>query len=223
MNQLIKPMGFNVQTAVNGEEALQKIKQGQFKLIFLDLKMPGLNGMEVLSRIKDEYPDIRTVIITAHGNIESAVEAMKLGAADFIQKPFTPHEIRELIEQILERETLDKEKSLDSDALIELAKLNISERNFDKASQAVRRSIALAPEKPESYNLLGALLEIKGQWLDSQKFYRAALDIDPTFKPALTNLERTTSLKKFGNIDLGSPGNEKKDKPRGDNEASYEK
>lgn len=73
LSQSLEPMGIPVQTAVNGEEALQKLREGRFGLVFLDLKMPGMDGMDVLLRIKDEWPRVR-VIITAHGTIESGVE-----------------------------------------------------------------------------------------------------------------------------------------------------
>jgi lipoprotein NlpI len=68
----------------------------------------------------------------------------------------------------------------------------------------VRKAIAADPAKAEAYNLLGALLEIKGDAVEAQKFYRAALDIDPTFKPAHANLDRITSWHKFGPIDIGT-------------------
>ena len=87
--------------------------------------------------------------------------------------------------------------------MIELTKRHISDRGFSAARETARKAIAADPAKPEAYNLLGALLEIKGDWLEAQKFYRAALDIDPTFKPASANLNRTTSWNKFGRIDLG--------------------
>jgi DNA-binding NtrC family response regulator len=90
MSQSLEVLEIPVQTAVNGEEALQKLQEGTFALVFLDLKMPGMDGMEVLRRIKSNWPKIRVVIITAHGTIQSAVEAMKLGAVDFLQKPFSP-------------------------------------------------------------------------------------------------------------------------------------
>ena len=201
----LEPLEIPVQTAVNGEEALQKLKDGQFGMVFLDLRMPGIDGMEALRRIKDDWPKIRVVIITAHGTIESAVEAMKLGAVDFIQKPFSPVEIRDLASRVLEREALDAECSVDYPSLIELTKRHISDREFATARETARKAIAVDPAHPESYNLLGALLEIKGDWLEAQKFYRAALDIDPTFKAAWANLERTTSWNKSGKIDLG-PG-----------------
>jgi two-component system, OmpR family, alkaline phosphatase synthesis response regulator PhoP len=203
MRQALESLEFPVQTAVNGEEALQKLGAGFFGLVFLDLKMPGMDGMAVLRRIMAEWPKTRVVIITAHGTVASAVEAMKLGAVDFVQKPFSPHEIRELANRVLEREDLDENTALDYRSLIELAKRHITDRSFAAAREAVRRAVAADPNQPEAYNLLGALLEIKGTWVEAQKFYRAALDIDPTFKPAMENLERTTSWHKFGGIDLG--------------------
>ncbi|MDY6824546.1 MAG: response regulator [Thermodesulfobacteriota bacterium] len=216
LSQSLEPLDIPVQTAVNGEEALRKLHETPFGLVFLDLKMPGIDGMEVLRQIKDDWPNIRVIIITAHGTIESAVEAMKLGAVDFIQKPFSPVEIRDYANQVLQRETLDEEKAVDYLSLIELTKRHISDRGFPAARETVRKAIAADPAQPEAYNLLGALLEIKGDRLEAQKFYRAALDIDPTFKPAQVNLDRTTCWNKFGHIDLGP--DHKKDEGRDENE-----
>ena len=218
MSQSLEPLEIRVQTAVNGEEALQKLREGPFGLVFLDLKMPGIDGMEVLRRIKDNWPKTRVIIITAHGTIDSAVEAMKLGAVDFIQKPFSPGEIRQLATLVLEREALDEERTDDYRSLIELTKRHISDRAFAPARETARKAIAADPAQPEAYNLLGALLEIKGAWLEAQKFYRAALDIDPTYKPAHANLDRVTSLDKFGKIDLGPA----KDAPASRDEAGKE-
>jgi len=203
MSQSLEPLEIPVETAVNGEEALQKLREKPFELVFLDLKMPGMDGVEVLRRIKDNWPKTRVIVITAHGTIESAVEAMKLGAVDFIQKPFSPGEIRELATLVLEREALNEEDAADYRSLIELAKRHISDRSFAVARETARKAIAADPDKAEAYNLLGALLEIKGDRLKAQKFYRAALDIDPTFKAAWANLDRTTSWERFGRIDLG--------------------
>jgi CheY-like chemotaxis protein len=208
MSQSLEPLDMPVQTAANGEEALEKLCNGLFGLVFLDLKMPGMDGREVLRRIKKDRPKIRVIIITAHGTIESAVEAMKLGAVDFIQKPFSPGDIRELAKSVLERETLDEERTVDYRALIELAKRHITDRSFSDARKTVRKAIAADPGQPEAYNLLGALLEIGGDMFDAQKFYLAAMDIDPKYKPARANLKRTTSWKKSDNIDLGPDENE---------------
>lgn len=213
MSHSLESLEIPIRTAVNGEEALQMLNETPFGLVFLDLKMPGMDGMEVLRRIKDHWPKIRVIIITAHGTIESAVEAMKLGAVDFIQKPFSPGEIRDLATLVLEREEINAETVVDYTSLIELAKRYISDRNFATARETARRAIAADPAQPEAYNLLGALLEMDHHRLEALKFYRAALDIDPTFKPAGVNLDRATSWNKFGKIDMGP---DEKDDPAGD-------
>lgn len=192
-----------IKTALNGEEALQKLQEEPFSIVFLDLKMPGIDGMEVLRRIKDNWPLTRVVIITAHGTVEAAVAAMKLGAIDFVQKPFSPDDIREIARRVLEREMIDEAHAVDYASLIELAKRHISDRNFVVAKETARRAISADPAQPEAYNLLGALYEIDNDPFFALKFYRASLDIDPTYKPAASNLERMTSLHKFGGLNLG--------------------
>jgi DNA-binding response OmpR family regulator len=203
MAQALDQTGIYVETALNGEEALQKLGRGGFSLVFLDLKLPGMDGMEVLRRIRETWPAVRVVIITAHGTIGGAVEAMKLGAMDFIQKPFSPAEIRNLASLVLARETLDEESAVDYTALIELAKRRIADRQTALAGETLGKAVAFDPSRPEAYNLLGALFEIGNDRLEALKFYRAALDIDPTFGPASANLERATSWNRYGRIDLG--------------------
>jgi CheY-like chemotaxis protein len=203
MSQSLEPLKIQVDTAVNGEEALQKLKECAFGMVFLDLKMPGMDGMQVLRRIRDQWPKIRVIIITAHGTIASAVEAMRLGAVDFIQKPFSPLEIRQIASRVLERETLDEEGVINYSSLIELTKRHISDRRFIDARDTAKRAISVDPTQPEAYNLLGVIFEISNERLEALKFYRASLDIDPTYKPASANLERAASWNKFGRIDLG--------------------
>lgn len=203
----LEQMKIPVETAADGQEALQKLRSGKFRLVFLDLRMPGMDGMELLRIIKEEWPDIRVVIITAHGSISSAVEAMKIGAVDFIQKPFSQGEICELASRLLESEPLDASNVADYCELIELARRYIADQNFRHARTLLSKAIARGPEHPQAYNLLGALLEISHESIEAQKFYRAALDIDPTYKPAWFNLERATSMNGHGDIDFGSAGN----------------
>ncbi|MBS1214152.1 MAG: hypothetical protein H6R26_2769, partial [Proteobacteria bacterium] len=74
-----------IETAPSGEEALAAIEDRNFGIVLLDLRMPGIDGMEVLRRMRDIAPNTRVIIMTAHGGVDSAVEAMKLGAVDFIQ------------------------------------------------------------------------------------------------------------------------------------------
>lgn len=190
LSQALEILELNIETAINGEEALALIKEKGFGLILLDLKMPGMDGMEVLRWIRETRPDIKVIIITAHGTIDSSVEAMKLGAVDFIQKPFAPKEIRELVRKVLDRDMIDAGKVDDYETHIELAKKCIGELTFDAAGEHVRRAIAIDSTRPEAFNLLGALIEMDGDWLEAQKQYRAALALDPTYKLAHENLQR---------------------------------
>jgi DNA-binding response OmpR family regulator len=219
LTQALEAPGLAIDTAVNGEEALRKISVNDFQIILLDLKMPGMDGMEVLRQISLTHPDIRVIIITAYGSIDSAVEAMKLGAVDFIQKPFAPDEIRSLVTSVIERETLIEEKADNYKTFLELAKRAISEHRISAAKELVSRALALDNSRPEAMNLLGALYEIENKILEAQKYYRAALSLDPTFKPAQDNLHRSTNWTRDSQIVFdtresartnGSSGDEKK-------------
>ncbi len=93
-SQVLKKDGHTVRTAKNGAEGLKLFNEEFFHLVFLDLKMPGMDGMEALSKIKEENPETPVVIITGFGSIDSAVKAMKEGAFHYMSKPFSPHELR---------------------------------------------------------------------------------------------------------------------------------
>jgi Flp pilus assembly protein TadD len=84
-------------------------------------------------------------------------------------------------------------------------KKQIDEGRLEQAEQYIRTTLSDFPERPEPYNLLGAVMEIKSRWLEAVKFYRAALDLDPTYKPAITNLDRATSFARIGRIVLEEP------------------
>jgi DNA-binding NtrC family response regulator len=202
LSQSLESLKLETDTAVNGEEALAKLKEKEFGLILLDLKMPGMDGMEVLRQVREIRPDIRIIIITAYGTIESAVEAMKLGAVDFIQKPFSPKGIRELVSEVIDREKLDEQKVADYASHLKLAKRSIGDRHFDAAIEHVRKAISLDTSRPEAFNLLGGLLEIRGDRLEAAKNYRAALSLDPEYEPARKNLARVTNWTPEGGIIL---------------------
>jgi len=91
--------GYRTETAKDGDGALQKIKQVKPDLVIVDLKMPGMSGMELLEKIEDIDPHIVSVVITGYATIESAVEAMKRNAYDFLPKPFTPQQLRIVVER----------------------------------------------------------------------------------------------------------------------------
>jgi len=101
--------GYEVLSAENGEEALKVFRREEPDLVILDLKMPKMNGIEVLRNIKDTNPKIPVIMITAHGSTAVAVEAMKIGALDYISKPFDIEELRVIIRKALEYKNLNDE------------------------------------------------------------------------------------------------------------------
>ena len=107
--RLLDSKGYETSVAANGEEALQFIQDEEPHLVITDLKMPGMNGMELLKQIKELYPEIQVLMMTAYSTIEDAVEAMRLGAHDFVPKPFTPEHLGIVVEKALADRVLREE------------------------------------------------------------------------------------------------------------------
>ena len=104
--------GYFVSVANNGETAVEALKRDIFDLIISDMKMPRMGGLELLKNVKESSPDTIFVVMTAFGTTESAVEAMKLGAYDYIQKPFKMDDIRLVVKNALEKQKLQKDVSI---------------------------------------------------------------------------------------------------------------
>ncbi|MBI5214041.1 MAG: sigma-54-dependent Fis family transcriptional regulator, partial [Nitrospirae bacterium] len=106
---LLKREGYSVTSVNSGEAALEKLKEENFDVVLTDLKMGRVDGMVVLEKSKEISPDTPVIMITAFASIESAVDAMKRGAADYIVKPFLNEEIRLVIKKVIEQKNLIKE------------------------------------------------------------------------------------------------------------------
>ncbi len=101
--------GFIVEEAINGMEGWEKLEKENYSLVLLDLKMPKLNGMETLKKIKDTDSDLPVIMMSAYGSITEAVEAMKLGAVDYLVKPFDIEELKIIVERAIEQYKLKVE------------------------------------------------------------------------------------------------------------------
>ena len=105
----LSSIGYKVLTAKSGDEALRIIKQKKVKIMIADLIMPGINGIELMKKARTIIPTISTVIITAHGTIQTAIAAIRDGAYDYIEKPFCPEKVELLIRNMVEHHTLLEE------------------------------------------------------------------------------------------------------------------
>lgn len=102
VSKILSRKGFSVENSLSADEALEKMKGNKFDIVITDIMMPKTNGLELLELVKKHYPEIDVLVITGYASIESAVKATKLGALDYIPKPFTPDELVSRIQMAVE-------------------------------------------------------------------------------------------------------------------------
>jgi CheY-like chemotaxis protein len=105
----LETSGFEVDTAGDGEQALEKITHEDYGVVVLDLKLPGKDGVQVLKEATAQRPHLKAIIITAYPSVETAVETMKVGAVDYLTKPFAPEDLERLIEETIGAPTVKAE------------------------------------------------------------------------------------------------------------------
>jgi DNA-binding response OmpR family regulator len=205
----LETVGYAVEEAADGETALARLEQPpSLNLVLLDLLMPGPDGLEVLSRLRDAGNGVPVVIVTAHGTIPDAVKAIKLGAIDFLSKPLTPTDLRRTVGEVLarhagpgpapERRPDEHSPAAHQQAvtlgpvLLELtqAKLALNRREFDRAAELLEQALDLVPDSAEALTLTGILRESRGQDHAAYQSYKSALEADPGYAPARDNMRR---------------------------------
>jgi DNA-binding response OmpR family regulator len=110
LSLILQRAGYVVTAASGAQEAFQYLLSGAFDLVFLDLKMPETNGLELLTEIRKLYPEMPVVILTAHATLESAIEAVRHGASDYLLKPIDPQKIITRAQEVLQRETRSRRR-----------------------------------------------------------------------------------------------------------------
>lgn len=103
------PEGYDVDVAANGVEGLSMTENNRYDVILTDLKMPDMDGMEFLVKVKERHPDTKVIMITGYSTVEHAVKAMRIGAYNYIEKPFTPDALIEAVKEAMAQETKTKE------------------------------------------------------------------------------------------------------------------
>ena len=110
VREYLAEIGYHVDVVDNGLAALERIKEKPYHIVFTDIKMPDIDGLELLSAIKEYRPETEVIIVTGHGSMESAIQAMKYGSYDYLQKPFKLNVLKIIIDRILDEKKLKQEK-----------------------------------------------------------------------------------------------------------------
>lgn len=168
----LKDEGYEVETAEEGEEALQRIGKEKFGIAVLDLRLPGRDGLEVLREAKAQDPKLEGIIITAYPSVETAVEAMKIGAVDYIVKPFTPDALEKSIREVLgpvQAEIKPEEPKVEA-AAAEAAAVE---------EPKVEEIIAITKEEIPAHFEQGQTYFKGGDYKEALKEFQSILHIDP--------------------------------------------
>ena len=192
--------GFKPDTAENGSVGLEKMQALHPDLILIDLKMPGISGFEVIDKAKEFDPNIIAIVITGYATVESAVEAMKKGAYDFLPKPFTPDQLRLIIKRglerrrlILETESLRREKKLMEENFITMVShqlrspLGTIAQYFEVILAGMAGKVEPKQEEmlTKARDRLENLMELINDWLDLARMNKG--QIVDNLKPLFLN------------------------------------
>lgn len=146
LQRILEGAGYTVVTAANGQEALDKLSQLQIVAVLLDIKMPGMSGMEVLQQITTNWPDICVVMATIISDAQTAVKAMKLGAYDYINKPFNHDDVVLKVRRAIEKRELLLEN--------EHHRLELEKRVGEQAQQLREQFVELVETLAREHRLL---------------------------------------------------------------------
>jgi DNA-binding response OmpR family regulator len=194
LGMVLEAEGYKVDTAGNGDDALLRVKEGRYDIAFIDIQMPKMDGLEVLRYVRGLRPKMPVVMLTAYGTVSRAVEAMKLGAVDFLEKPFDPKAIQLLCQEILARQRIGTGGTVDD--LLKLAALARERKAFTEARVHLKIAILRDPSRPEPCYQLGELCEAEGRAGHAVQYYYMALEAQSTFEPARSALTRLGRLNK---------------------------
>jgi len=190
--------GFDVCEANGAAEALEAFAAGHFDLVILDLRMPEMDGLDLLAKMRAEHLATPTVIVTAYGDVPDAVRAMKLGAIDFLQKPLTPEMLRRTVNDVIVRHTPLASERDDFYTHLFAAKRSINLQDFAAAKEHLIRALELNPDSPAAFNLAGVFLEMREEYEDAKNHYGKAIALDSNYEPAQQNMRRLYELFNFG-------------------------
>ena len=192
--------GYVVAEASNGLEALEIVEREKPDLVVLDLMMPVMDGMSVLAEFAHMWTKnrMRVIVATAHGSVKAAIHAVRLGASDFLEKPFLPEELRMSVAGVLrESPPANLDFAEDYSQVLEHVRRALRERRFHEAERELMKAGTITGEDSAFLNLAGILHESHGRIESAARFYERAA-ARSGYGPAVQNLERLGDLRRTG-------------------------
>ena len=191
--------GYEIFEAVSAASALEKLIGQSFDLAILDMRMPAMDGLELLAKMREIGITVPAMIVTAYSDVPHAVQAMKLGAIDFLQKPLRPEDLRRIVNEILKRHDPQKDPPAESfNAHIVAAKRYLNLRSFATARIHLVKALELNTKSVEAFNLAGVLAEMLDDVVKAKKYYGQAIKLNKNYEPAQQNMRRLFELQNFG-------------------------
>jgi DNA-binding response OmpR family regulator len=148
LTRVLKSAGCDVSGAASGAQALQLIQRTLFDLVYLDVHLPGISGIEVLKNIRAEHPDLPVILFTGHASLQSALEAIRLGAADYLVKPIDPEVFVAQTRIILSEQKLERRKR---EIRAQIAALRAELQDLENQSTSVSPQTAPAPQSGDRF------------------------------------------------------------------------
>jgi signal transduction histidine kinase len=144
--RVLQAQGYRVSTAGNGQEAIDLASESPIDLLITDLRMPHMTGLEAYQRMRETQPELMAIVMTGYGSMESAIEALKLGAYEFLLKPFSPHDLVAAVERTLSRRRLETQNARFK-AFIPLFDLGQAATSVEDAHALSQRSLEIARDE----------------------------------------------------------------------------
>ncbi|OGN93905.1 MAG: hypothetical protein A2Z71_06180 [Chloroflexi bacterium RBG_13_50_21] len=152
---ILQREGYSITTASNASEAIQLLQAGAYDLSFLDIKLPDQDGIQLLPQIKELYPDMPVLILTAHATLNTAIEAVRLGARDYLIKPIDPDDILNRVESILSEQKPKRRREITT----QLQNLLVELQSMDgREAPLITASAVTLPVDPARYLKCGELV-----------------------------------------------------------------
>lgn len=193
--------GYVVKQAHCGAKALDELAAGAFDLAILDMRMPEMDGLELLAEMRQRGFTTPSIVITAFGDVPHAVRALKLGAIDFLQKPITPEALRNIVTDVVTRHDTESTTLAPRDDFqthIVTAQRLLNLRDFLNAKRHLIRALELSDKSKEAFNLAGVLFEMQEDYERAKRYYAQAIKLDKRWQPAQQNMRRIFELSNFG-------------------------